>query len=491
MRICTRFIPLGVDSLGCWQPFCTRCVAQGTTDKCKYDEVKKSKLTLIKEENAELKERVARLERRLAGDTSLSLSPSPVPSPEDVKYPPSSLFSQLQLAESEHEDDIEDEVKMMHGEPGGSGPAPNEFLSYSQHPSSLTNYPAPIEHFQTAPPQEHPRSTLYRQAQCSPPPETAPTRYQPHLGQRQSSYESYSSSNDPYYTQQGHSADNVFRTGGLAPIERYAPQTGYGASFAGGHEPSAQSWSSTAHEQQFPASASSVSSFTPSPSGDRWQQLPYLSPVTTPASPGGTTYQSSRDYFQGATFGSYGTYRGGAMPSYDVYQGAPNRQAALVTRRRPIPSPPVFGNDVVMTFFQKWRSEYQEPAYVEQEYARVQTLYDENGWALVGNWWERVSGLFFIQPTRFMQMFRMICPLITGITCKYMYLRLEPSDLTLFALVLRYSCEYYYYSRMLVSHGSVRPFRKQVGLELWVPDFLASLHLPPKGRPHPGILTLS
>lgn len=43
--------------------------------------------------------------------------------------------------------------------------------------------------------------------------------------------------------------------------------------------------------------------------------------------------------------------------------------------------------------------------------------------------------------------------------------------------VLRYFTE---------SYRSFRPFRKQVGLEIWIPDFLASLHNPPHGRPHPG-----
>jgi hypothetical protein len=80
------------------------------------------------------------------------------------------------------------------------------------------------------------------------------------------------------------------------------------------------------------------------------------------------------------------------MPLYDAYQAVPNCQAVLVTCRHPVPSSPVFGHDVVTTFFQKWRSEHHEQAYIEQDYSQAHTSYDGN-WVLVGDWWERV-GIF-------------------------------------------------------------------------------------------------
>jgi hypothetical protein len=116
--------------------------------------VKKSKLTLVKEENAELKERVARLERQLAGIQPATLS-SPS-SPEDVKYPPSTLLSQIQLTDSGEEDeqeyDQEDETNVeTHDEPSVSGPYQTPLEEYpgppQQHQSHFVNCPVPAQHF--------------------------------------------------------------------------------------------------------------------------------------------------------------------------------------------------------------------------------------------------------------------------------------------------------------------------------------------------------
>lgn len=414
------------------KPYCGRCMAHGTTEFCKYDEVKKSKLTLIKEENAELKERVALLERQLAGvDPATSFSNGKEPAQETKDLPPLSRLRIEPELDFKQELELEDEVEELY-ELGGSGSYDAGTGDYpvqaQQH--SAESYPAASN-------QSHSRSGLYSQPQQHAAQSghylTTPRQYPSPSGQPQAGYGSYQAPAGSYYTQPGHSPVDPFRAAGLVPTER--PHVPFDAQL-GSETLSHPSWSAVRNDS-VPTSATGTSSYTPSPSGGSWQQLPCLSPEDTPASPGGTSYPTSSSYIQGVTFDDYGAYQGGAMPSYDAYQGAPNLQAALVTRRRPMrPSPPVFGHDMIMTFFQKWRSDHQAQAYIEDEYA-AQAAYDNSNRALVGNWWER-------------------------------------DDLSISAR-----------DHLL---GIFLPYRKQVGLEIWVPDFLASLHNPPKGRPHPGLM---
>ncbi|QRV91618.1 Fungal Zn(2)-Cys(6) binuclear cluster domain [Ceratobasidium sp. AG-Ba] len=284
------------------KPHCSRCVEQGTTDKCVYDEIRKSKLTLQKEENAALKERIARLERQLAAQGSGQ------PEPDD---PPTTDFTHLHVDERDDADDDDQD------DPQQPGPYP----------------------------------PLAPQA--------------PHVD-----------------------TSNV-------PAQPLAP---------------AWSIDSAMDALQAPTLPTGLAG-----------PIPYWDPNTMPASP-----NSGASPFRGA------------LASYDAYLGAPNSSASASVRNRPIPSPPVFGVDVVMNFFQHWKN---ESAATYRRFTNSAAGYSEStpssGMALVGNWWE--------------------CDDLPTHQRDYLY--------TVF-----------------------RPFRKQVGLEIWVPDFLASLHNLPKGRPHPGLM---
>ncbi|KAG9102253.1 hypothetical protein FRC06_002172 [Ceratobasidium sp. 370] len=331
------------------KPYCTRCVEQGTTDKCHYDEIRKSKLTLEKEKNAELKERIARLERELAAQKAGR--PIPEHGGDDA---PSGVLALLQVDESDGDIELgaEDAQGYQDTLPQ-SGSAAGPALQASSFGSVAPQAP----HVDT-----------------------------PSLG-------------------------------ALAP-----------------------SWSI--------GSAVSTLETPILPTGqveNPSQPLPYWDPRTTPASPNSGSpgaLGQSVNYPQGAEFDAdeYGTYQGGSIASYDAYLGAPNLDASLRVRNRPMPSPPVFGVDIVMNFFQRWKNE-SPPTYQAPTHFSYTTSYDESfpgsGSALVGNWWEN-DDLPNHQRNYLLELFL--------------------------------------------------PFRRQVGFEIWVPDFLASLHLPPKGRPHPGLM---
>ncbi|KAG8762627.1 hypothetical protein FRC11_008379 [Ceratobasidium sp. 423] len=396
------------------KPYCVRCVQQGTTDRCKYDEVKKSKLTLVKEENADLKERIAQLERQLAGRSPPELASQPL---EDVKNPPSSAFSQLPLEEDEdnehdygQDEEIDDNAR---GDPIDVGPGP-----YEVQPQQQPAHGVRPEHFPTGPAQP-PRLDHYSRPQH-------PLQAQaPHAAPRQLPNDQYQPAyQDPYYPQV-----NTFHNAGFTQMDNQARpaftphlQTGslpdvYGYS----------TWPPTPNDQVPPSA--STSSFTHSPLTNQWH-LPFPNPETTPRSPGGS--YPPANYTRGVRFGDDGRYCGSAMGSYDAYQGAPIQ--APVARRRPAPSPPVYGHDMVMSFFQRWKTDPQPQVYMEEDYTQA---HNGESWAVVGNWWER-DDLSVANRNYLIELFL--------------------------------------------------PYRKQVGLEIWVPDFLASLHLPPKRRPHPGFM---
>ncbi|KAG8737103.1 hypothetical protein FRC10_008570 [Ceratobasidium sp. 414] len=324
-------------------PYCTRCVEQSTTDKCHYDEIRKSKLTLEKEKNAELKERIARLERELAAHQS----GQPVPE-HDANDAPSNDIALLQV--DEPDEDVELDAEDAQG---------------------------------------------YQDTLLQPGPAVQTGPFRP------------AAPRAPYV--------DTLTLGALAP-----------------------SWSIDSA-----VSALETPILPTGPVESASQPLPYWDPHTTPASPNsGSPGAFPVNYPQGADFNAdgYGTYQGGPIASYDAYLGAPNLDVSLRVRSRPMPSPPVFGVDIVMNFFQRWKTEPASTYHAPTDFAYAAS-YDESfpgsGSALVGNWWENDD-----LPTHHRN-----------------YL------LELFL-----------------------PFRKQVGFEIWVPDFLASLHLPPKGRPHPGLM---
>ncbi|CAE6510785.1 unnamed protein product [Rhizoctonia solani] len=376
------------------KPFCARCIQQNTTDRCKYDEVKKSKLTLVKEENAELKARLALAERELARRSSPTLA---LPA-EDVKEPPSSTFSQLAL-------DADDELEHGHGQdeepddgvsgdPINIGPVP--FLVQPQQHSTRP------EHYPTGP-AHVPRLNTYPQFQRLPRPHPLPNDpYQP-------AYQG------PYYSQV--LAGNTFHSTGFTQEAGYTRSAPYTPQVHTGPLPDGyNTWPPTPIDPVPPSA--STPGFTPSPSSRQWRQLPGSPPGSYPSNP-------SINYPGGAMFRDDGRYFGGAMPSYDAYQGV---------HQRPAPAPPVYGRDMVMEYFQKWKVEPQPQAYIEDQYTQAPT---DGSWALVGNWWER-DDLSVSQRNHLLEL--------------------------------------------------VLPYRKQLGLEIWVPRFLASLHLPPKRRPHPGFM---
>ncbi|KAJ1303890.1 hypothetical protein OPQ81_008302 [Rhizoctonia solani] len=287
------------------KPYCIRCISLGATDKCKYDETKKSRLTLIKEENARLNERIAHLERQLQSqedDSAASLSALNTVS--EATRPPLQTYSIIL-------DDPDD-----YSEPGYEYDEATDTHTDATWPSTPWNSPPP---------------SLYISS-----PVSSPTMNHP----------------------------------------RESPD--------------------------------------PNPKSP---EKPY----------------DSNSYPRGVLFGQDGRYYGGALPPYNAYKGAPPEVPA-VTRRRPIPAPPVFGHDVVLSFFQRWKTETQPQTYTEDQY--TQALCDGN-WELIGDWWER-DDLSVTNRNYLLELFL--------------------------------------------------PYRKQVGLEIWVPDFLASLHLPPKRRPHPGFM---
>ncbi|KAF8741405.1 Glutathione S-transferase, partial [Rhizoctonia solani] len=388
------------------------------TDECKYDEVKKSKLTLVKEENAELKERIAQLERQLRG-----ISPPPNAScPDNVKQAPSSTFSQMTLGpeeDPEYDYELEEDNEETRGDP--IRPDLYEAQPHQQPPHVIQP-----EHISTVPVQ-HNRPDQYPQPEgfdtVRDQVQVPPGQYRLPTDQHQPAYQ------DPYYPHVPHSTS---RSAEFTQTDSHAQPASYGAphvqtgplSDVHGYP----TWPPTPNDT-VPPSASSYG-FTPSPS-TKWYHVPHLSPETTPGSPG--TLYPSAGYPRGAMFKENGRYFGGAMPSYSAYQGTTLQ--VPVARHRPVPSPPVFGQDLIISFFQRWRTESQPQAYVAEE--RTQAQNENNNWALVGNWWERDD------------------------------LSVAHRDYLL---------------------GILLPYRKQIGFEIWVPDFLASLHRPPQGRPHPGLM---
>ncbi|CAE6446320.1 unnamed protein product [Rhizoctonia solani] len=392
-------------------PYCARCIQQGTTDRCKYDEVKKSKLTLVKEENADLKERIAQLERQLAGRSPPELASQPL---EDVKNPPSSTFSQVLLEEDEddeHDHGQEEEIDdNAHGDPINIGPGP-----YQVEPQQQPAHGVRSEHFPTGPVHySRPQPGGFETRAHHPgPPQLPNDQYQP-------AYQ------DPYYSQV---PANVFHNGGFTQPDGHA-RSAFTPHLQTGPLPDVHAYSTwpPTPSDQAPPSAS-ASSFTHSPLTNQWH---FPNSEATPRSPDGS--YPSINYTRGIMFRGDGRYYGGAMGSYDAYQGAPIQ--APVVRRRPAPSPPVYGQDMVMSFFQRWKSQTQPQEYMEEDYAQAQG-HTGGSWALVGNWWER-DDLSVDNRNQLIELFL--------------------------------------------------PYRKQVGLEIWVPDFLASLHLPPKRRPHPGFM---
>ncbi|KAH7344430.1 hypothetical protein B0J17DRAFT_712111 [Rhizoctonia solani] len=385
------------------KPFCARCIQQNTTDRCKYDEVKKSKLTLVKEENAELKARLALMERVMAGRSPPGLA---LPALEDTKEPPSSTFSQLALESDEGlEHDHGQDEEADDDAPGDSiniGPEP-----YQVQPQQQSAHGTRPEHYATGPAQHLPQS--------GGPPANRPRQHQLSNDPYQPAYQ------DSYYPQVP--AGNTFHGAGFTQASGYAQLAPYTPQVQTGLLPDGYStWPPTPIDP-VPSSAS-TSGFAPSPSSRQWKQLPGSPTGTYPSNP-------STNYPRGALFRDDGRYFGGAMSCYDTYQGAPT-QAPVA--RRPVPSPPVYGRDVVMEYFLKWESEYWPRAYIEDQHTQAPT---NSSWELVGNWWERDD--------------------LSEAQRNYLL-------------------------------GLVLPYRKQMGLEIWMPRFLASLHLPPKRRPHPGFM---
>ncbi|CUA73728.1 Hyaluronate lyase [Rhizoctonia solani] len=391
------------------KPFCTRCVSQNTTDKCKYDQVKKSKFTLLKEENARLKERIAHLERasgKLASDL------------EDIKEPPSSAFSRISLEEEDdydgHEQDQEVNVDAREDQIyTGSGPHPVQPQQQPTHGVRPDYFPME--------PAQPPRLDHYPR----PPPEDFQTAH--HFGQYQQQ-----PFHDPYpqlvyqgsYYPQGstsnaHHHPEYVQVGGRVHSVPYTPQVQTGLL------PEVHTWPPTPTDP-VPLSAT-TSGFTPSPQSNRWALPPQMSPEMTPESPNGLYV--STNYPQGANFRDDGRYVGGAMPSYNAYQGAPIQAPAAC--RRPVPSPPARDQDMVDEYLRRWRIQSRES--IENQYA--QTISDSR--ELVGNWWEK-DDLSVADRNAMLELFL--------------------------------------------------PFRKQAGLEVFLPEFLASLHHPPERRPHPGFM---
>ncbi|KAJ1310868.1 hypothetical protein OPQ81_009386 [Rhizoctonia solani] len=398
------------------KPHCSRCIQQGTTDRCKYDEVKKSKLTLVKEENAELKERIAQLERRLAG-----LSPPKLESLalEDAK-PSSSTFSLTSLeADNDEEQDYEHDEAA--NDDARDDPINFGSGSYQQQPTHGVR----PEHFPMGP-ALLPRLDPYPRPQHTVQSGSFDSGQPGHSGQYPLPCDQYQPAyQERYYSPT--SASNYFSTPGFTQAGVHAQSASYTPRIQTGQLPEVYSTWPPTPSDQVPPSAS-TSNFTPSPVSNRWKPLPYLCSETAPRSPG----SSYPNYPRGATFRNDGRYVGGAMPSYNAYQGAPIQ--APMARRRPVPSPPVFGHDIVLSFFQRWKGEPPPDTYVQDQYTQAPA---DGSWALVGNWWER-DDLSVANRNYLLELFL--------------------------------------------------PYRKQVGLEIWVPGFLASLHLPPKRRPHPGFM---
>ncbi|KAH7333969.1 hypothetical protein B0J17DRAFT_120451 [Rhizoctonia solani] len=119
-----------------------RCISQGSTDKCKYDEVKKSKLTIVKEENNELKLRIANLERLLQ-PKQLDV-PNPPSAPRTAPETGSPRFSTYSAAPDELEEYSEPDYEHEEGTDAqtdtswlptpGNSPAPSVITSSPIHP---------------------------------------------------------------------------------------------------------------------------------------------------------------------------------------------------------------------------------------------------------------------------------------------------------------------------------------------------------------------
>lgn len=291
--------------------------------------MRKSKYTLVKEENTILKETIARLEREAAG-RSEPTTPAPRPSSldeeEDVKTPPSGLLGGLQLIDAE-------------GEPEHS-------------PTAAQNYPD-----QPAP---------------------------------------YPAQTGGNYPGSSHFPPPAFETSAFQPPENYPSQPSfdyhYGNPHTGPSTPLGPSWSMAS--VALTASVSTTSTMPQSRSGHGWEPMPYLHPSNTPTSPGGTPFGQQSSYAQGVAFGSHGTYRGGPIAPHDAYHGAPSRRIPFIVRdRQPVPSPPVFGVDLVMNFFRTWKAESKLRYPVQPSYGHITSgneHYPGSGWELVGNWWEKV-----------------------------------------------------------------------------------------------------
>ncbi|CAE6431220.1 hypothetical protein ACGC1H_001293 [Rhizoctonia solani] len=403
------------------KPFCARCVQQSTTDKCRYDPVKKSKLTILKEENALLKERLAQLER---GKSSPERT---LPALEDIKDPPSSAFSQVSLEDDDHEQGYE-QGHEQDGEVNGDArgdPINIESGPYPAQPQQHPTHGARPEYFPMEPAQlprldhySRPTAEGFEPAHTTHQLQGVVEQHQHFQAPYQPVYQG------PHYSQA--STSNTYaeftQAGGHVHATSYTPQV------QTGYPPEVHTWPPTPTDSVPPSAT--TSGFTPSPQSNRWGPSLYTSPEITPDSPSGP--YTPTNYPQGAMFRDDGRYYGGAMPSFNAYQGAPIQ--APQARRRPVPSPPVFGHDMLDSYFQEWiRAQSQPHAYIESQYAQIPT----DNWALVGNWWEK-------------------------------------DDLP---VVIR---------NYLI--GLFLPYRKQVGLEIWIPGFLASLHLPPERRPHPGLM---
>ncbi|CAE6347108.1 unnamed protein product [Rhizoctonia solani] len=402
------------------KPFCARCIQQGTTDKCRYDPVKKSKLTILKEENALLKERLAQLERAKS-----SPEPTPPALEGDIKDPPSSAFSQVSLEDDDYEQGYEQDEEAngdARGDPINieSGPYPVQPQQHPAHavrpeyfPMEPTQIPR-LDHYSRPPAEgfEHVQATHHLQGVVE--------QHQHFQAPYQPVYQG------PQYSQA--STSHTFHPTEFAQAGSHIHSTSYAPQVQTGHLPEVHTWPPTPTDPVPPSAT--TSGFTPSPQSNRWRPSLYTSPEITHSSPSGP--YTPTNYPQGAMFRDDGRYVGGAMPSFNAYQGAPIQ--APQARRRPVPSPPVLGHDMLDRYFQEWRkAQPQSQAYIENQYAQIPT----DNWALVGNWWEKDD---------------------------------LPVD------VRNYLIELFL------------PYRKQVGLEIWIPGFLASLHLPPERRPHPGFM---
>ncbi|EUC65505.1 glutathione S-transferase, putative, partial [Rhizoctonia solani AG-3 Rhs1AP] len=374
-------------------PFCARCIQQGTTDKCRYDPVKKSKLTILKEENALLKERLAQLERAKS-----SPEPTPPALEGDTKDPPSSAFSQVSLEDDDYEQGYEQDEE-------ANGDARGDPINIESLGSIIIPGPLPKASSMCR------RRITFKVLLNS----TSISKLHTNQSTKALSIRQASTSHTFHPTEFAQAGSHIHSTS-------YAPQV------QTGHLPEVHTWPPTPTDPVPPSAT--TSGFTPSPQSNRWRPSLYTSPEITHGSPSGP--YTPTNYPQGAMFRDDGRYVGGAMPSFNAYQGAPIQ--APQARRRPVPSPPVLGHDMLDRYFQEWRkAQPQSQAYIENQYAQIPT----DNWALVGNWWEKDD---------------------------------LPVD------VRNYLIELFL------------PYRKQVGLEIWIPGFLASLHLPPERRPHPGFM---